>query len=244
MRDAVNWSDWGTNALIYKTAILTGLRLNELRTLTVGCLSFGDVPFIRMDRNNEKNRKGSTLALRGDLAVDLRAWVAGRITSDKVFEVPAGMLRIMDRDLVLAGIPKRDADGCVVHIHALRHSFGTHLSLAGVAPRTAQAAMRHSNISLTMNTYTDARLLDTSAAVASLPDLPLARTVAPTVAPASVHPSHLGANPDHCDAKHDTGMKRKNPQNHKENAGFSEVGDTGFEPATSTMSTLRSNQLS
>ncbi len=49
-----------------------------------------------------------------------------------------------------------DADqGRVVHIHALRHSFGTHLTLAGVAPRVAQAAMRHSNISLTMTTYTD-----------------------------------------------------------------------------------------
>lgn len=57
----------------------------------------------------------------------------------------------------------------MVHVHALRHSFGTHLSLAGVAPRVAQAAMRHSNISLTMGTYTDARLLDTSEAIEALP---------------------------------------------------------------------------
>jgi integrase len=156
-------------ALIYKTAILTGLRLNELRTLTVGCLSFGDVPFIRLDRSNEKSRKGSTLALRSDLATDLRAWIAGKSSTDSVFDVPDGLLRIMNRDLIAAGIPRKDTEGYVVHVHALRHSFGTHLSMAGVAPRVAQAAMPHSNISLTMNTYTDARLLDTAAAVESLP---------------------------------------------------------------------------
>lgn len=76
------------------------------------------------------------------------------------------------QDLALAKIPKVDADGCVVHIHALRHSFGTHLSLAGVSPRGAQAAMRHSDIAQTMNTYTDARLLDTAAAVEALKILP------------------------------------------------------------------------
>jgi len=156
-------------ALIYKTAVLTGLRLNELRTLTRRDLSFGDVPFIKLSHCNEKNRQGSTLAIRSDLAAELREWTAGRDRGDRVFDVPEGLLRIMNRDLKAAGIPKKDADGCVVHVHALRHSFGTHLSLAGVAPRVAQAAMRHSNISLTMGTYTDARLLDTSEAIESLP---------------------------------------------------------------------------
>ena len=57
-------------ALIYKTAVLTGLRLNELRTLINSDLSFGDVPFVRLRSTNEKNRKGSTLPLRSDLAAD------------------------------------------------------------------------------------------------------------------------------------------------------------------------------
>lgn len=39
--------------------------------------------------------------------------------------------------------------------------------------RTAQAAMRHSDPSLTANVYTDPRLLDVSGAVNSLPGLPL-----------------------------------------------------------------------
>lgn len=57
---------------------------------------------------------------------------------------------------------------------ALRHTFGTHLSKAGVTLQTAQAAMRHSDPSLTANVYTDPKLLDVAGAGASLPDLPLA----------------------------------------------------------------------
>ena len=54
---------------------------------------------------------------------------------------------------------------------ALRHSFGTLLSTSGVEPRVAQAAMRHSKIDLTMNVYTDPRLLDVHGALNALPGL-------------------------------------------------------------------------
>ena len=57
--------------------------------------------------------------------------------------------------------------------HAMRHTFGTWLSKGGVAPRTAQSAMRHSNIDLTMQVYTDPKLLDVLGAIDSLPQLPL-----------------------------------------------------------------------
>jgi len=53
--------------------------------------------------------------------------------------------------------------------HALRHTFGPHLSAAGVHPRTAMAAMRHSRIELTMKLYTDPVLLDVAGAVEALP---------------------------------------------------------------------------
>jgi integrase len=160
-------------ALIYKTFLLTGLRANELRTLRVGDLSFGDVPFLVLRVTNEKSRKGSTVPLRDDLAADLKRWTDGRAPGDLVFYVPTGLLRILNRDLEAAGIPKVDEHGKRIHLHALRHSTGTHLSKAGVSPRTAQAVMRHSDIALTMRTYTDERLLDSAGAVQLLPDLPL-----------------------------------------------------------------------
>ncbi len=77
--------------------------------------------------------------------------------------------RRFDADIQAAGIPKTDQRSRVVDIHALRHTFGTHLSAAGVHPRTAMAAMRHSRIELTMNLYTDPVLLDVAGAVEALP---------------------------------------------------------------------------
>ena len=75
------------------------------------------------------------------------------------------------RDLAAAGIPKRDERGRTIDVHALRHTFGTHLSRAGVPPRVAQAAMRHSSIDLTMNICTDPTLLDVGQDIEALPDL-------------------------------------------------------------------------
>ena len=186
-------------ALIYKALVLTGLRKGELASLTVGQLVFdADPPCLVLDAADEKNRQGSTLPLRADLAADLRQWLADKAKAAQgesgslgghvlrlptaaptlpldtpVFIVPAGLVRILDRDLLLAGISKRDERGRTVDVHALRHTFGTLLSKGGVTPRTAQAAMRHSKIDLTMNVYTDPKLLDVAGAVEALPSLPL-----------------------------------------------------------------------
>ena len=218
-------------AMIYKTFLLTGLRAGELRTLECRDISFGDIPFIKLRHSNEKSRKGSTVAVRLDLAVELRAWTQGRKPDDRVFKVPAGFLRIMNRDLALAGIDKV-SDGCVVHIHALRHSFGTHLSKSGVTPRVAQAAMRHSDISLTMNTYTDARLLDTAEAVESLPSLSIGdddaetdpRMVAPMVAPNLGNRSKPGSTAVTLGDFDDASKKRQNPKKRNVSRGFVESG--------------------
>ena len=172
-------------ALIYKTLVLTGLRKGELASLTVGQLELdGPMPFVVLNAADEKNRQGSTIPLRHDLANDLRDWLSDtpnaatlKLRNDKgirdskrqLFTVPAGLVRILDRDLIAAGIDKADERGRTIDVHALRHSFGTLLSKGGVAPRTAQAAMRHSKIDLTMNVYTDPKLLDVYGALDALP---------------------------------------------------------------------------
>ena len=83
--------------------------------------------------------------------------------------MPTGLIRIFDRDLRAAGIPKRDERGRTLDVHALRTTFGTLLSRGGVPLRTAQAAMRHSDPSLTANVYTDPKLLDVHGALDALP---------------------------------------------------------------------------
>jgi integrase len=66
-------------ALVYKTLVLTGLRRGELASLTVGQLDLdADPPCLVLDAADEKNREGSTLPLRADLAADLRAWLADK----------------------------------------------------------------------------------------------------------------------------------------------------------------------
>jgi hypothetical protein len=86
---------------------------------------------------------------------------------------PHKLSKILNRDLKAAGIAKRDDRGRTLDVHALRHTFGMLLSKGGVAPRTAQAAMRHSKIDLTMTVYTDPKLLDVRGALDALPSLPL-----------------------------------------------------------------------
>jgi integrase len=181
-------------ALTYKTLVLTGLRKGELTSLTVGQLYLdGPAAYAVLDAADEKNREGSEIAIRSDLAADLKQWLADKLArlqeealrdggpiparlpaATPVFNVPLKLYAILNRDLKLAGIAKKDDRGRVLDVHALRTTFGTLLSKGGVNPRTAQSAMRHSTIDLTMNVYTDPRLLDVHDAVEALPALPLA----------------------------------------------------------------------
>ncbi len=179
--------------LIYKTLVLTGLRKGELASLTVGQLDFGGpVAYAILNAADEKNRQGSEIPLRADLVAELSSWLAVRLSelqdearksgkpiparlpaSTRLFRIPSGLTRIFDRDLAVAGIAKRDERNRVVDVHALRVTFGTHLSRAGVPLRTAQAAMRHSKPELTANIYTDPKLLDVAGAINALPALAL-----------------------------------------------------------------------
>jgi len=82
-------------------------------------------------------------------------------------------VKILKRDLKLAGIPYRDEHGRTFDVHALRHTTSTYMGKGKVTPRVAQGFMRHSDIKLTMQTYTDPKLLEEGEALAALPTLPL-----------------------------------------------------------------------
>jgi integrase len=114
--------------------------------------------------------------LRADLTEDLKNWITatGKTSTDKLFRVPVELVKILKRDLKLAGIPYRDEMGRTFDVHALRHTTSTYMGRGKVAPRVAQEFMRHSDIKLTMQTYTDLRLLDESEALSALPALPIA----------------------------------------------------------------------
>jgi len=178
-------------ALMYKTLVLTGLRKGELASLTVGQVELtAPVAYAILNPADENNRQGSNIPLRTDLVAELSSWLDVQLSvlradarrvgrpiparlpaSTPLFHIPTGLTRILDRDLTVAGIPKRDERNRVVDVHALRVTFGTHLCAAGVPLRTAQAAMRHSKPELTANIYTDPKLLDVAGAINALPVL-------------------------------------------------------------------------
>ncbi len=252
--------------LTYKTLVLTGLRCNELRSIAVAQVYVeGDRPYIELLPEDEKNRKGSSLPLSSELATELAEWIAetsGRavdgvlaikkdIRKRPLFSAPSGLLKILDRDLIVAGIEKEDSRGRTLDVHALRTTFGTMLSMAGVAPRTAQAAMRHSRIDLTMNIYTDPTLLDVAGAIGSLPNVRPSNprpsdslkatgtetrspTVAPTVAPATVKTCQTmslnGKNPAKVDFGFEGSKNEKTLEITRENQGFCKRGRRGSNP--------------
>ncbi len=174
--------DGRERALLYAVLVTTGLRKGELASLTIGHVQLAQSqPVIVLPGADAKNGQRATLPLRPDMASELRAWIEEKTKGISeqlggagmpLFDVPAGLIRILNRDCDAAGIHKRDDRGRTVDVHALRHTFASHLVAAGVTPRTAQAALRHSSLELTMQHYTDPRLLDVAGALAALPALP------------------------------------------------------------------------
>ncbi len=172
--------------LIYLTLVLTVLRKGELEQITWGDFEIdGKQHWLTVRANVSKNRKEEPLPIRADLAKELRNWRSGcdnARDSDRVFTVPKGLVRILDQDLVAAGIAKlvvgddgvqyidkTDDRGRTIDVHCLRHTTATLLMEGGASPRIVQRLMRHSDIRLTMDRYTDVHLLDTSGALEVLP---------------------------------------------------------------------------
>ena len=166
-------------ALVYKFMILTGLRRSEVASLTVGALCLDEHnPHVYVEGTHAKSGRAATLPLRRDLVDDVQRHITrlaevngGDVPPDtRLFDIDwRNLLRTLNLDLTAAGIPKRDAHGRTVDVHSLRHTFATLLARNGVSPGVAQKLMRHSDIRLTMNTYTHLDLADIAGAVAALP---------------------------------------------------------------------------
>jgi integrase len=176
-------------ALAYRVLALTGLRRGELASLSVSrAILDTERPHFLLAANDDKARRGARIELRADLAEDLREWLRARLARERarasgqvpplrldpdspLLSVPT--IRVFNADIKHAAIEKRDDLGRTVDIHALRHTFVSHLSIGGVPLRTGQAAARHSTPVLTANSYTDVALLDVRGALDALPLIPL-----------------------------------------------------------------------
>ena len=162
----------GDRALLYETAIQTGLRANELRAIRPSRMVLDtDHPHILIPNDSTKDKNLAKQYITVDLAQRLKA--IKPYSQNQFFRLPskyntADMIR---GDLALARSAwesrpdKSDSDptndfllpanhaGDSLDFHALRHTCGAWLALQGVHPKTIQAVMRHKSITLTMDTY-------------------------------------------------------------------------------------------
>lgn len=162
----------GSRCSAYMLALYTGLRRGEIAKLEWGDVSLDcPAPSLKVRAATAKNRKDSTLPLHPRMAEELQAMRQrlGQVRPRQLVfcdGVPsASQLRA---DLASAKIPHSGKHR--VDFHALRHTYCTLLSLNGASPRVTMEAMRHSDMRLTMKTYTDAAQLPVADAVSKLPD--------------------------------------------------------------------------
>jgi len=175
--DRIAWGMTGRDReMLYLTAMETGLRWNELRSLTRASFQFEcEHPTVTVLPCDSKHKKEDVLPLGRETVSALKEYLAIALPTAPAFPMPksdkgAAMLRV---DLEAAGIEYVDPTGRFADFHALRHSFGTLLAQTGVHPKTAQDLMRHSDINLTMTRYTHTVLENQTAALDALPRLSL-----------------------------------------------------------------------
>jgi hypothetical protein len=143
--------------IIYFTAARTGLRQEELKQMKWGDLHLdADVPFVVVRDYAAKNKKEESVQLVPEIVEALTAHrPAGCVGTDLVFPHGIPRARCLTLDAEANGIPYRDELGRYGDFHALRYTWATFLQRNGVAQRFAMKLMRHSDIRLTAQVYTD-----------------------------------------------------------------------------------------
>ena len=159
-------------SLVYRLALETGLRSNEIKTLKVLSFDFENNG-VHVDASNSKGKRSYDLILMSDTAKDVKELLRGKLPTATAFGMPhtANTALMLKDDLKVAEIPYTDDSGRDVDFHALRHTFITNLCRAGVHPTVAQKMARHSSIELTMRYFSPALRESEVAAVDALKSL-------------------------------------------------------------------------
>ena len=145
-------------SLLYRFAIETGLRANEIRHLKVRDFDFDNMT-VTVQAGYSKHRREDIQPLRQDTAALLKDFFSGKLPTVKAFggtyrQLTKRTSNMIKADLADAGIPYIDVAGRYADFHSLRHTTGSLLAAAGVHPKVIQSIMRHSDINLTMSKYT------------------------------------------------------------------------------------------
>jgi integrase len=167
--------------LLLRALMETGARWSELTSVTWGDLRWlpGE---LRLRSETTKNRTERVIPLGPTLLGLLR----DRAQSVKgLAELPADGLVFtspwgrpwglshnyrdwLDTILERAKIPRKDAQGRVVNVHALRHTFATRLARAGVSLQQAAYLTGHRTLTVLLQIYTHLQAEDARGAITKL----------------------------------------------------------------------------
>ncbi len=165
--------------MIYRLAVLTGLRANEIRTLRKSSFVLDEpVPTVTVEAAFSKHRRKDVQPIPHDLVPALRDHLRSKSDEEAAFRMLANPIEGLRQDLAAAGVEYRTKEG-YADFHAFRHTFITRLVKAGVNPKTAQTLARHQDVSLTLNVYSHVELIDRAAALRLLPKLDLPEETLP-----------------------------------------------------------------
>ena len=175
--------------LLYRFSVETGLRVNEIRTLTVQSFNFDDLT-VTVKAGYSKHRRTDTQPLRPQLAVLLKQSFENKLPNVKAFggrykrltDKTAEMIRFDlantvvkdDEDnVVIEPISYGDEDIGYADFHALRHTFIT--ALKSASRGKAQSLARHTSSKMT-DRYTHKEMEEDREALEVLPDYSLPST--------------------------------------------------------------------
>lgn len=159
------WITGPERATLWRLAIETGFRAEEIRTLTVGRFALdGLEPTVTVTASYAKNGRTAVQPISVEFAAHLKPLIAGRAADMIAIHVPEKTAKLLRHDLAVAGISVETPEG-IVDFHALRHSFITAMVDRGVKPKVAQVLARHSSVQLTLGRYAHAAREDIRRAV-------------------------------------------------------------------------------
>jgi integrase len=160
-------------AVAYLFAAYTGLRRNEIGSLTRSSFKLqANPPQVLVKAAHSKHRKADVIVLPQHVAQIVGNYLEGCPAGQDEPVLPIAGRRtseMLARDLKAAGIDVGVAETGIVDFHSLRVTFITRLAESGVLPKVTQELARHSDINLTMNTYTKIEVDARRSAVESLP---------------------------------------------------------------------------
>lgn len=181
-------------AMIYRLAALTGLRAQEIASLTAQSFDLqSDPPTVCVEACYSKHRRTDVLPLERKLAGFLVGYLSERTSGGErlwprrwyrraarmlykdlaaarkswIEEVPPGKCRAEREESDY--LRPKDSECRVADFHSLRHGFITYLVTANVPPKVAQTLARHSTITLTLDRYTHLGMIDLVDALKRLP---------------------------------------------------------------------------